>query len=687
MTRPKIWGDNDTARIVGEARVRGLQMVDAPYLSASGPGFVANKQDQFAEVHLIGGGEDEVEFEGNIIFTPGVIYPGDPMTMNSFGPPFSDETGPINDPLGTEYTDAFAYTARPWWVDREPSWVARASNKRARLTRRQPRKYGGRNWISKNEKEVLSWAGPSSRAMDIRRFIHDTMSTAGALSTATVDIRTVSATELLDATLRNRVHHLFPDTVIYYRGAVLLDLLDVGLAWYTPVVYGGVSTTTATRGVVGAAFHTKDDGSRVLRFVTTNGYIEESTVWFYETAADGTGVPTLLHTYTIPIDHRAHSDWYFNASGTAALCTLDHEVSEPTAKVVQWTISGVSVAHEPSFSRTYDRTQLHSFTGDPPPPTALGQSTEATFTNTVTDVISDVLTGALIYADFSGDAMVLAELGPSSSDLNSTITRTQSCTLSSARSLTFPYPYYWSTQYEGDFTSTASSSGSETFADVKIGGKVVLKGGIQTYSTNSADDYVYGSGLSLLSRNGSSSFVSSLNLFDTAGYTVCHIDARFGVAAVFVPEDGRQTTRIRTASGTTLSTSQTTQVTHKFVSSGVWRKKTSVINQYSRLDETVGSDVPPYDIRDVSPDIIVSQITHPNNLSSVYPHSAVASSAVVAEAEQGLLGATINSSFLNSSGVTEELVGTVVVGTRPLISKARKLLLSENHTIDHISRI
>jgi hypothetical protein len=61
MQYPKVWGEgSQVARIVGEARERGLQMVNSPYLSASGPGFSAHKKGQFSEVHITGeavGGE------------------------------------------------------------------------------------------------------------------------------------------------------------------------------------------------------------------------------------------------------------------------------------------------------------------------------------------------------------------------------------------------------------------------------------------------------------------------------------------------------------------------------------------------------------------------------------------------------------------------------------------------------
>ena len=52
MLYKKFGGDNFTAQMVGEAKLRQLKQVDAPYLSASGPGFVARKRGGANEVWL-----------------------------------------------------------------------------------------------------------------------------------------------------------------------------------------------------------------------------------------------------------------------------------------------------------------------------------------------------------------------------------------------------------------------------------------------------------------------------------------------------------------------------------------------------------------------------------------------------------------------------------------------------------
>lgn len=70
MKYPRIWGDrqgNDVARIVGEAKVRALQAVDAPYLSASGPGFVSRKSGEFQNVTLRGHSTKGAERVPNLI--------------------------------------------------------------------------------------------------------------------------------------------------------------------------------------------------------------------------------------------------------------------------------------------------------------------------------------------------------------------------------------------------------------------------------------------------------------------------------------------------------------------------------------------------------------------------------------------------------------------------------------------
>lgn len=63
MKYPKIWGRGpEAARIVGEARLRGLDQVGLPHLKASGPGFVAYKLGDTSEVHIEGGGESSRNF-------------------------------------------------------------------------------------------------------------------------------------------------------------------------------------------------------------------------------------------------------------------------------------------------------------------------------------------------------------------------------------------------------------------------------------------------------------------------------------------------------------------------------------------------------------------------------------------------------------------------------------------------
>ena len=52
MLYKKFGGDNFAAQMVGEAKLRQLKQVDTPYLSASGPGFVARKRGGTNEVWL-----------------------------------------------------------------------------------------------------------------------------------------------------------------------------------------------------------------------------------------------------------------------------------------------------------------------------------------------------------------------------------------------------------------------------------------------------------------------------------------------------------------------------------------------------------------------------------------------------------------------------------------------------------
>ena len=61
MLYKKFGGDNFAAQMVGEAKLRQLKQVDAPYLSASGPGFVARKRGGTNEVWLEVGEEGSKE--------------------------------------------------------------------------------------------------------------------------------------------------------------------------------------------------------------------------------------------------------------------------------------------------------------------------------------------------------------------------------------------------------------------------------------------------------------------------------------------------------------------------------------------------------------------------------------------------------------------------------------------------
>lgn len=61
MLYKKFGGDNFAAQMVGEAKLRQLKQVDAPYLTASGPGFVSRKRGGTNEVWLEEGQEGSEE--------------------------------------------------------------------------------------------------------------------------------------------------------------------------------------------------------------------------------------------------------------------------------------------------------------------------------------------------------------------------------------------------------------------------------------------------------------------------------------------------------------------------------------------------------------------------------------------------------------------------------------------------
>lgn len=52
---PKLWGGPNA---VGESKLRGLEMTDAPYQTASGPGFIARKKGMFREVESTSSGPE-----------------------------------------------------------------------------------------------------------------------------------------------------------------------------------------------------------------------------------------------------------------------------------------------------------------------------------------------------------------------------------------------------------------------------------------------------------------------------------------------------------------------------------------------------------------------------------------------------------------------------------------------------
>lgn len=89
-----------------------------------------------------------------IICTP--MQATDLWAGNYFGPPFEDEQGEINPPLGTQGLTA------PAWI-----FTLRGSAPYYQYERGQEKNYGLRNWIGKKMGDVLSWDGPPSRICDV----------------------------------------------------------------------------------------------------------------------------------------------------------------------------------------------------------------------------------------------------------------------------------------------------------------------------------------------------------------------------------------------------------------------------------------------------------------------------------------------------------------------------------------
>jgi hypothetical protein len=87
MKYPKLWNGPNP---VGEAKVRQLQQVDAPFLGASGPGFTAGKMGALSEVK---GGTDSPYLVVNQVFDEG----GELVTKLYANNPRSRETRPIGE--------------------------------------------------------------------------------------------------------------------------------------------------------------------------------------------------------------------------------------------------------------------------------------------------------------------------------------------------------------------------------------------------------------------------------------------------------------------------------------------------------------------------------------------------------------------------------------------------------------
>lgn len=146
MTYPKIWGDrqNVEARIVGEARERALQSVDAPYLTAIGPGFSAEKRGAFSEVNLTGESAG-----GKIELTAGFTFrrANDSTTWGLpevAGSPRGTEGGPLS------------------WSKLTTQAKARGSERKYKFVRRSDDTYGAAGWFG-NTPARVSLVGPSAQ--------------------------------------------------------------------------------------------------------------------------------------------------------------------------------------------------------------------------------------------------------------------------------------------------------------------------------------------------------------------------------------------------------------------------------------------------------------------------------------------------------------------------------------------
>lgn len=315
--KPKLWNGPNA---MGEALVRGLRFTASPYLSSeTADGVTAGVMDGKGEVKF--GDKEETE----LVFTP-LRSNNTDTTQFNYAAPFTDEFGvEINPPLGTLYSDTRHY---PDGTTRKPTWMYISSSEGSgTISKAHKRVYGCRNWIGKKKSYTLSWAGPSTRSLNITAFSQCVLGGTVGYPTDTLVTRRLSE-QIGEWDVTNWVYNDFPDIYVFSKFNVAFNAVDAGLSALTTV--NGKETHTFV--VAGAAMFKGEDGW-VMRVVLVNSHAGGATHKLYEfpttRGADNQIVvssyddPVLLGAYTSPVGAYQVSDWYFSRDGAAAVCTFN----------------------------------------------------------------------------------------------------------------------------------------------------------------------------------------------------------------------------------------------------------------------------------------------------------------------------------------------------------------------------
>jgi len=202
----------------------------------------------------------------------------------TWGEPFLDsDEEEINPPLGTPGGASPAWSASP-----------QPSSDGYKVAQGKPDNIGNRNWVGLSPaRDILSWDGAPSRVYDKLIAAQNTKYPAWQGSW----------------TGGSRVYHKF---------RVLVDLAQESVSSFTLVC--------------GAAALVGTSGPEKLLVVCSDQYSKGQSFklysWPISSKYQKTGPATLLFSTTAADDSCAVTDWYFNASGSKAVCTLRNQPAD-----------------------------------------------------------------------------------------------------------------------------------------------------------------------------------------------------------------------------------------------------------------------------------------------------------------------------------------------------------------------